>query len=222
MIFAPSEKDSSLLPSRWEALGGSRARRRRAGRQAAPSEGSSEEGELQKRGDPPLLAQLNYELVRDEGADNPMTLTQLQERMRGWLRAQYRAVLFEEASTTAEYKLFRSDEEGIHLRHFSIARSMRRRGEWPTGIQILLQEVWRKGGFVTVEVLQHNESALGFWRAHGFIDHARTLKISTQTAPHGELTVSSARPSPCLSGHGAKGRSCGNPFSPARKARMAV
>lgn len=75
--------------------------------------------------DLPLLAQLNDELVRDEGADNPMTLTQLQERMRGWLNAQYRAVLFEEASTTAGYALFRSDEEGIHLRHFFIARSMR-------------------------------------------------------------------------------------------------
>lgn len=129
--------------------------------------------------DLPLLAQLNYELVRDEGADNPMTLTQLQERMRGWLNAQYRAVLFEEASTTAGYALFRSDEEGIHLRHFFIARSMRRRGYGRRGIQMLLQEVWPKGGFVTVEVLNHNGSALGFWRALGFIDHARTLKIST-------------------------------------------
>jgi GNAT superfamily N-acetyltransferase len=126
-----------------------------------------------------LLAQLNHELIRDEGADNPMTLTQLQERMRIWLSSQYRAVLFEEASATAGYALFRSDEEGIHLRHFFIARSMRRRGYGRRGIQILLQEVWPKGSLVTVEVLHHNESALAFWQALEFIDHTRTLKIST-------------------------------------------
>ena len=56
---------------------------------------------------------------------------------------------------------------------------MRRRGYGRWGIQNLLQEVWPKGGFVTVEVLHHNESALAFWQALGFIDHARTLKIST-------------------------------------------
>ena len=63
--------------------------------------------------DLPLLAQLNHELIRDEGADNPMTLAQLEERMRIWLSSQYRAVVFEEASATAGYALFRSDEDGV-------------------------------------------------------------------------------------------------------------
>ncbi len=62
--------------------------------------------------DLPLLAKLNDELIRDEGAQNPMTLPQLQERMRVWVDSQYRAVLFEEGFTTVGYGLFRSEERG--------------------------------------------------------------------------------------------------------------
>ncbi|HBZ68769.1 MAG TPA: GNAT family N-acetyltransferase [Deltaproteobacteria bacterium] len=129
--------------------------------------------------DLPLLAKLNRVLIRDEGAQNPMTLPQLEERMRVWLGSPYRAVLFEEGSTTVGYALFRSEEEGVHLRQFLIARDVRRRGYGREGLQILLEEVWPKGVFVTVEVLHHNESALAFWRSVGFRDHARTLKIHT-------------------------------------------
>jgi len=53
--------------------------------------------------DLPLLARLNRQLIQDERADNPMTLFQLEERMRRWLASQYRAVLFEEGSQTVGY-----------------------------------------------------------------------------------------------------------------------
>jgi predicted acetyltransferase len=126
-----------------------------------------------------LLARLNRQLIHDERADNPMTLIQLEERMRRWLASQYRAVLFEEGSQMVGYALFRSDEEGVRLRHFFIVRALRRRGYGREGVRMLLEEVWPKGNRVTVEVLDHNESALAFWRAIGFIGHARTLKTST-------------------------------------------
>jgi len=108
-----------------------------------------------------------------------MTLIQLEERMRRWLDSQYRAVLFEEGSQTVGYALFRSDEEGVHLRQFFIVRELRRHGYGREGVRMLLEEVWPKGNRVTVEVLDQNGSALAFWQAIGFRDHARTLKTST-------------------------------------------
>jgi len=35
--------------------------------------------------DVPQLAQMNWQLIRDEGSDNPMTVDQLAERMTGFL-----------------------------------------------------------------------------------------------------------------------------------------
>ena len=47
--------------------------------------------------DCPLLAAMNRQLLEDEGHRNRfMTVLQLEERMRGWLSGEYRAVIFEE------------------------------------------------------------------------------------------------------------------------------
>jgi GNAT superfamily N-acetyltransferase len=126
-----------------------------------------------------LLAELNHQLIRDERADNPMTVVQLQKRMRGWLGSQYQAVLFEVASETVGYALFRVDEDGVYVRQFFICRSVRRRGWGRAAVGLLLREVLPKGRSVGVEVLDRNESTLAFWRAVGFLDHARTLRILT-------------------------------------------
>lgn len=55
--------------------------------------------------DLPLLAQMNRKLIRDERADNPMSVLQLEERMRGWLDGEYRAVLFERDEAPVAYAL---------------------------------------------------------------------------------------------------------------------
>jgi len=36
-----------------------------------------------------LLARLNHELIRDEGHRNPMTVPQLEQRMRGWISGDF-------------------------------------------------------------------------------------------------------------------------------------
>jgi len=127
--------------------------------------------------DLPLLAELNHQLINDEGADNPMTHAQLQDRMGGWLASQYQVVLFEVASQNVGYALFRTDEDGVYLRQFFICRTKRRRGYGRRAVELLLREVVPKGRSVTVEVLDHNESALAFWRTVGFVDHARMLRL---------------------------------------------
>jgi GNAT superfamily N-acetyltransferase len=47
--------------------------------------------------DCPLLAELNHQLIRDEGHRNRMTVPELTERMRGWLAGEYRVVIFLDA-----------------------------------------------------------------------------------------------------------------------------
>ncbi len=45
-------------------------------------------------GDLPLLTELNRQLIQDEQAQNPMSVSELQERMSKWLASEYRAVIF--------------------------------------------------------------------------------------------------------------------------------
>ena len=54
-----------------------------------------------------VLARLNHELIQDEGHRNRMTVTELENRMRGWLSGEYRATIFEENGEVVSYALFR-------------------------------------------------------------------------------------------------------------------
>jgi hypothetical protein len=60
-----------------------------------------------------LLAELNHQLIRDEGHRNRMTVAELEQRMRGWLDGEYRAVLFEDGGESVAYALFREQPEEI-------------------------------------------------------------------------------------------------------------
>ena len=48
-----------------------------------------------------LLAELNHQLIRDEGHRNAMTVPELEARLRTWLASEYRAVIFEEHGEVA-------------------------------------------------------------------------------------------------------------------------
>jgi GNAT superfamily N-acetyltransferase len=75
------------------------------------------------------LAPLNAQLIRDEGHRNSMTVEQLEQRMASWLaRAEYQAVIFEQAGATTGYALFRRNDDHVYLRQFVVASDFRRRG----------------------------------------------------------------------------------------------
>lgn len=67
-----------------------------------------------------LLAELNEQLIRDEGHRNPMSPVQLTDRMAGWLRAEYQAVVFEEGSSALGYALFRFEPDHVLLRQLFV------------------------------------------------------------------------------------------------------
>lgn len=127
--------------------------------------------------DAPLLAEMNSRLIRDEGSRNPMTVPELAERMRGWLRSgSYQATLFSCGSQTVAYALHRKQAPGIHLRQLFVERIQRRRGIGRAVLQTLRSSVWPPGARVSVEVLATNPEGAAFWRAVGFREYATTLE----------------------------------------------
>ena len=116
-------------------------------------------------GDVPLLAELNRQLIEDEQAQNPMSLTELQERMSRWLASEYRAVIFEVVSESVAYALYRPSEDGLYLRQFFVIRKRRRQGLGRQAIELFRKQVVPTGTALTLEVLVNNEAGLAFWRA---------------------------------------------------------
>jgi len=127
--------------------------------------------------DCPLLAGLNHQLIRDEGHRNQMTVPELEQRMRGWLSGQYRAVIFEDAGGVVAYGLYREQPEMIYLRQLFVVRHRRRQGFGRRAVKILRSQVWPKDRRLTVDVLVANQSGVAFWRSVGYTDYALSLEI---------------------------------------------
>ena len=128
-----------------------------------------------------LLAELNHQLIRDEGHRNRMTVPELEQRMKGWLASEYAAMLFENDGKVVAYVLYREQPEEIYLRQLFVVRNRRRKGLGKEAVKILLSKIWPKNKRLTVEALLQNEAAVAFWRAVGYKDYCLTLEILPDT-----------------------------------------
>lgn len=133
--------------------------------------------------DCPLLADLNHQLLRDEGHRNKMTVPELEQRMRGWLASEYVAILFEQDGQVVAHALYREQPQEIYLRQLFVARNRRRQGIGRKAIEILRTQVWPKDKRLIVDVLVHNTTAIAFWRAVGYQDYCLTLEIMPTENP---------------------------------------
>ena len=124
-----------------------------------------------------LLAELNYQLIIDEGHRNEMSISELEGRLKDWLDEAYQAVLFEVEGEVAAYALYRTQPGEIYLRHFFVVRHRRRQGMGKQAMAILRGHIWPKMMRLTVSVLTHNEAGLKFWRAMGYQDYCLTMEI---------------------------------------------
>lgn len=123
------------------------------------------------------LGLLNHQLIRDEGHHNPMTVLQLQERMRGWLAAEYTAVLLKKNRNSSPMPCTGRNLKLIHLRQLFVQRHCRRKGFGQEALRLLRSEIWPARKRLTVEVLSSNSAALSFYRAAGFREYCVTLEI---------------------------------------------
>jgi ribosomal protein S18 acetylase RimI-like enzyme len=124
-----------------------------------------------------LLAELNHQLIRDEGHRNEMTVPELQQRMKGWLAADYTAVLFEDGNEAVAYALYREQPDEIYLRQLFVSGNRRRQGIGQKAMQILRSKIWPENKRLTVEVLVENPAAVAFWRKVGYKDYSLKLEI---------------------------------------------
>jgi predicted acetyltransferase len=116
-------------------------------------------------------------LICDEGHRNPMTVPELEERMRGWLSGEYEAMLFEENEEVTAYAVYSEQPSEIYLRQLFVVRSNRSRGIGRRAVEILRSQVWPESKRLTVAVLVANSRAIAFWRAVGYTDYSLTLEI---------------------------------------------
>jgi predicted acetyltransferase len=124
-----------------------------------------------------LLADLNHQLIRDEGHRNRMIVPELEQRMRGWLASEYTAVIFEDGKEVVAYALYREQPGEIYLRQLFVVRNRRRQGIGRQAFEILRSKVWPANKRLTVDVLVQNAAAVAFWRAVGCADYCLTLEI---------------------------------------------
>jgi GNAT superfamily N-acetyltransferase len=124
-----------------------------------------------------LLATLNHQLIRDEGHRNRMTVPELEERMKCWLSAEYRALICEEGGEVVAYALYREQPEEIYLRQLFVVPHRRNQGIGHRAVEMLRSEIWPKTTRLTVDVLVTNVRALRFWRSVGYADYCLTLEV---------------------------------------------
>jgi len=121
------------------------------------------------------LADMNEQLICDEGHDNPLRGQQLVDRMRDWLGGDYRAAIGEIDGHPVLYALWRTRYDGIYLRQFFVSRDYRRTGLGREAIATLKQRYWH-GQIVNLDVLIHNERGHQFWRSVGFEDYTIRMR----------------------------------------------
>ncbi|MBO4438683.1 MAG: GNAT family N-acetyltransferase [Spirochaetaceae bacterium] len=116
--------------------------------------------------DAALLSQMNKRLIDDEKSTNPMTVEELEERMRGFLSTDYSAYFFMQDETVVGYALVKDTEKPLYLRQFFIDREYRRQHLGRQAFHLLLD--FLKTDTINLDVLPWNEPGLRFWQSLGF------------------------------------------------------
>jgi len=124
-----------------------------------------------------LLAELNHQLIQDEGYQHSQPVPELEERMRAWLASKYSAVLFTKGAEIVAYALYCEQRHEIYLRHLFVVRQHRRQGIGRAAVNILRCRIWPPGRRLTVEALVRNAPAIAFWRSVGFQDYSMKFEI---------------------------------------------
>ncbi len=127
--------------------------------------------------DVPLLAEMNQQLIRDEGHRNKMALPELQDRMSGWLQGKYTAVIFSRGSETVGYALYRKESDWVYLRQLFVKADLRRKGIGREAISWLKKNAWKETKIIRVEVLVGNPQGMSFWKAVDFKDYCITMEM---------------------------------------------
>ncbi len=137
--------------------------------------------------DIPILARMNQHLIEDEMSRNPMSLSELESRMTGWINGDWQAKVIERDNEPVGYILFqfRSDEyrtlqQTVYVRQFFVERECRSRGIGRRAFEIIAENDFADVSSVVLDVLETNPQARHFWESLGFQPYCSTMKRTTE------------------------------------------
>lgn len=119
------------------------------------------------------LAELNKELIHAEGSDNPMTIRELEQRMKDFLQTVCEAYFFIERDRVVGYALIKMDCDPLYLRQFLIIQEYRRRHYVKQAFRMLLS--YLQTDSVDIEVLSNNERGIQLWEKMGFVERHKYM-----------------------------------------------
>lgn len=127
------------------------------------------------REDIPQLAFFNKQLIEDEKSDNPMSVSELEKRMDGFLKTEYDAYFFEADNAIVGYALVKRTCSPLYLRQFFICKEYRKNHYGTEAFQALLE--YLNEDSLDIEVLSGNEAGNCFWESLGFKEVSRYMRL---------------------------------------------
>ncbi len=130
------------------------------------------------------LAPMNRELIEDEGHRNPMTVPQLKERFRRFVREEGWSVdVFVLGGDIAGFATHRYEPDiaepsgrRVFLRQFYIARDRRGGGLGRRAFELLIESRFKEGERIFLNVLETNPGGKQFWSRTGFTPYDTTME----------------------------------------------
>ena len=125
-----------------------------------------------------VLARMNKCLIEDERSSNPMNLSELTERMKGFIEGDYDAYFFKDGETTVGYALVDRTAKPLYLRQFYIDREQRRKHYGKSAFRALLEYLGTD--CIDIDVLPWNEAGVAFWKSLGFAERYVVMRFKGQ------------------------------------------
>lgn len=125
--------------------------------------------------DIPQLAFFNKQLIEDEKSDNPMSVSELEKRMDGFLKTEYDAYFFEADNAIVGYALVKRTCSPLYLRQFFIGREYRKSHYGTEAFRALLE--YLNVDNIDIEVLSENPVGNCFWKSLGFKEVSRYMRL---------------------------------------------
>ena len=130
-----------------------------------------------------MLAAMNSELIKDEKCANPMSVTELQERMTQLISQDWEGLVFLLDGLEVGYTLLqRRDSQYagtpkiFFIRQFFVCRRHRRRGVGRAALEQIERTICCAGSQIELGVLESNPNGRLFWESLGFVPASTTMR----------------------------------------------
>ncbi|WP_339276768.1 hypothetical protein MKY59_07115 [Paenibacillus sp. FSL W8-0426] len=131
-----------------------------------------------------LLAEMNKQLIEDEGSMNSMSIDELKNRMSTWIGTSYLADLIIARQETVGYALYSFKQnqydtniKEVYLRQYFIVRKFRKLGFGLQGINLLKEQRFNDVDSIEIDVLESNTIGKQFWIKAGFKPSYTSMKM---------------------------------------------